>query len=358
MQSRILAVLLAGLVGSAAAFIHDTPSAQAATKYCDGPKVTWRTSLWGKRRAITEGLEHVAAATKDATCGNFDLQLVYGEQLSKSKENLDAIKVGAVQGAQVCSSYHPGKVRALGVLDLPFLPIANLDVAQGVYDKMFETPEFKTSLAAWNAQYFMATLLPQFEYMGRGAAPKKLDDWKGKRVRALGGMGKAMEAVGAVPTTMPASEVYTALQRGTIDAVAFSYTYAFASFKVEELASWYTTNMSLGSINCIFAVAIDAYAKLPAPYKAILEEAKGPAYAVLKDAYESQDKVNLPKWRANPKMTEVAYSESVLEQFRKIGGRPVWDEWIKQNEEAGVPGRKLLDLVLATAKEAQAKTRP
>ena len=25
-------------------------TAQAATKYCNGPKITWRVSLWGKRR--------------------------------------------------------------------------------------------------------------------------------------------------------------------------------------------------------------------------------------------------------------------------------------------------------------------
>jgi TRAP-type C4-dicarboxylate transport system substrate-binding protein len=349
---------MAGLIGSAAAFVHDMPAAQAATKYCDGPKITWRTSLWGKRRAITEGLEHVVAATKDATCGNFDIQLFYGEQLSKSKENLDAIKVGAVQGAQVCSSYHPGKLRALGVLDLPFLPIANLDVAQVVYDKMFETAEFKKSLADWSAVYFMATLLPQFEVMGRGTAPAKLAEWKGKRVRALGGMGKAMEAIGAVPTSMPASEVYTALQRGTIEAVGFSYTYAFVSFKIEEISSWYTTNMALGSINCVFALGTDAYDKLPPQYKTILNEVQGPAYQVLKDAYESQDKVNLPKWQANPKLKAVTFTEAELEQFRKAGGTPVWNEWIKQNEEAGIPGKKLLDLVLATAKEAQSKKRP
>ena len=85
-----------------------TSPAEAATKYCDGPKVTWKVSLWGKRRAVTEGTEYASKAIKDATCGNFDIKLYYGEQLSKSKENLDSIKVGAIEMAMVCSSYHPG----------------------------------------------------------------------------------------------------------------------------------------------------------------------------------------------------------------------------------------------------------
>ena len=97
--------------GAALAFNVGTAStADAAKKYCDGPKITWKYSLWGKRRAVTEGSEHLSQAVKDATCGNFNIRLYYGEQLSKAKENLDSLKVGAIEAAFVCSSYHPGKV--------------------------------------------------------------------------------------------------------------------------------------------------------------------------------------------------------------------------------------------------------
>ena len=34
-------------------------------------------------------------------------------------------------------------------------------------------------------------------------------------------MGRAAKAIGAIPTTMPASETYTALQRGTVDVIGF-----------------------------------------------------------------------------------------------------------------------------------------
>jgi len=351
MKNSVLAVALAAALGSSALIAADAPSAQAATKYCDGPKVTWRASFWGNRRAITEGMEYVAKATKEATCGNFNIQLFYGEQLSKSKENLDAIKVGAVQGAQMCSSYHPGKVRPLTVLDLPFLPLSNLDVMQAVYTDMFETPEFKKSLADWNAVYFMATMLPPFEIMGRGAAPLKLADWKGRRVRSLGGTGKAMTALGAVPTSMPASEVYSALQRGTIDSVAFAYTYAFAAFKIDDISSWYTTNMSLASLNCVFVVNKDAMEKLPSQYKEILAEVREPGYEALKAAYAAKDKINLAKWRKGGKLKAITYERGELEELRKVGGAPVWDEWVKQNEAEGIPARKLLNMVLKSAKE-------
>ena len=351
--SMVVAAISAALVGSGLLFTHQSSVGVAATKYCDGPKVTWRQALWGNRRAVTEGIESIVEKVKEATCGNFDIQLFYAEQLSKSREIPDAIKVGAVDGGQICASYYPAKMRALGVLDLPFLPVENLDVLKEVFEVMYAHEAFKKALAAWGAMYYTGTMLPQYEYMGRGNPPLKLEDWKGKRVRALGGMGAAMEALGAVPTTVPAPETYTALQRGTVDAIGFPFSYTFASYRLDEIAEWYTSNMAAGSVGCIFALRLDAYNSLPEQYRTILEEVKLPSYEVLKEAYTKQDKINLPKWEANPKLQKIVFQEEDLAEFRRVGGSPVWEAWVKENEAHGVPARELLDLVMKTAKEAQ-----
>lgn len=326
-----------------------TTPANAAEKYCDGPTVNWRYSLWGKRRAVTEGSEYVAKAVKDATCGKFNIKLYYGEQISKSKENLDGLKVGAFEAAFVCSSYHPGKVRAMGVLDLPFLPISDFTVMRKVYDRLWEEEALKKSLGKWNAMRYLQNLLPNYEYMGRGKAPKGLADFKGKRLRALGGMGAAAKAIGAVPTTMPASETYTALQRGTVDAIGFPFTYTFAAYKLDEIASWYTTNLSAGNVNCIMALNKDAHKKLPKEYKNVLENTKDGAYAAMIKAYAAKDKVNLAKWKKG-KMKAVKFSDADLAAFRKVGGKPVWDKWVAQAKGEVPNAQELLDLVLKTAK--------
>ena len=48
-------------------------------------------------------------------------------------------------------------------------------------------------------------------------------DFKGMRIRSLGQQGKAMAKLGAVPTSVPAPEVYTSLDRGLLDAAGFAY---------------------------------------------------------------------------------------------------------------------------------------
>jgi TRAP-type mannitol/chloroaromatic compound transport system substrate-binding protein len=67
-----LSVALAAMFVAGSATVS---TADAATKYCDGPKVEWKVSLWGKRRGVTEGIEYASKAIKDATCGNFNLKL-------------------------------------------------------------------------------------------------------------------------------------------------------------------------------------------------------------------------------------------------------------------------------------------
>ena len=331
-----------------------TTTAAAAEKVCDGPKVNWRLSLWGKRRAFTEGLEYISKTVKERTCGNFNIKLYYGDQLSKGKENLDGISVGAFEAALFCASYHPGKNRALNVLDLPFLPLDNLDIMLEVHNKIYNHPAAQKDIGKWNAVLFMSNVLPQYEYMGRGKPPASVADFKGKRLRALGGMGAAAKAIGAVPTTMPASETYTALQRGTVDAIGFPFTYTFAAYKLDEIAEWYTTNMSLGTVNCPIVFNKTAFGSLDGRYKKVLSDVKKGASEAQKAAYAAKDKINLAKWGKNAKLKAVKIPDAQMAEFRKVAGKPVWEKWVKDNE-GQVPARELLDLVLATAKKASMK---
>ncbi|MGI9522526.1 MAG: TRAP transporter substrate-binding protein DctP [Hyphomicrobiaceae bacterium] len=339
-----------GLLALAAATLSwqfgSIPNAMAQT--VEGPAINWKLSVWGKRRAFTEGIEHVVSELKKQTGGKFNLRIFYGEQLSKSKENLDGISLGAFEAAFFCAAYHPGKNAALNVLDLPFLPVGNFDAQRKVHDAVFAHPAAKEALAKWNAVLYMSNILPLFEYMGRGQPPKSVSDFKGKRLRALGGMGQAARLIGATPSTMPASETYTALQRGTVDAIGFPYSYTFAAFKLDEVADWVTTNMKLGTVVCPTVFNAAAYAKLPDQYKTLLDSLKDGAYAAIEASYAEKDKVNEKKWSEGGKIAMVTIPDEQMAEFRKIAGRPVWEKWVKDNQ-GKLPAQELLDLVLKTA---------
>lgn len=314
-----------------------------------GPKVSWNLSTWGKQRAFTVGIEYIATQLAEKTGGNFTLKIHYGEALSKARENLDGIKLGAFQAAQFCNFYHPGKNPAWMVLTMPFLPLGDLEVSMKVREALMKHPAFVADMNNWNAMPYFSALLPQYEFLGKGDAPATLAGWKGKRVRAGGGVGTAMEKLGASLASVPATEVYTAMERGTVDAASFPYTYAHASYQLPEVSTWFTSNMSPGTSECATVFNKDAYAKLPDQYKKLLMDLKPEAYKVQIKAYDDIDAKNLPMFRS--KLKEIVYTDAQLKEFRTIGGQPVWDEWIAANKDK-FDAKGLLDLVTTEADKA------
>jgi TRAP-type mannitol/chloroaromatic compound transport system substrate-binding protein len=297
----------------------------------DGPAVNWNFSTWGKQRAFTFGAESVAKQLAQRTGGKFQIKMHYGEALSKDRENLDGIKIGAFQMAHFCNFYHPGKNPAWMVLTMPFLDLGDWDVSLSARKAMLKHPAFIKDMDQWNAMPYMSGLLPQYEFLGKGKPPLTLEDWKGLRVRAGGGVGDAMRVLGAVLTTVSAAETFTSLERGTMDAVSLPYTYAQASYQLHTIAAWYTNNMSPGTSECAAVINKDAYAKLPDQYKKLLEEALPQAYKDQIKAYVDIDKVNLPLFKS--KMQEILYSDAELKRFREVAGKPVWDKWIADNKD-------------------------
>lgn len=312
-------------------------------------KVNWKFSSWGNPRAFTKGIEVLAETVAKQSGGDFTITIGMGEQFSKARENLDGIKLGALDAAHFCNFYHPGKNPAFMVFSLPFLPLGDWDVSLKVRTTLFKHPALVADMDNWNAVTYATTLLPQYEFLGKGKPPVTLADWKGKRVRAGGGLGDAMEVLGAIKTTTAATEVYTSMQRGTMDAASFPYTYAQVAYKIHEVSDWYTTNMSPGTSECPLVFNKSSWAKLPDQYRKMVTGALDAVNQAQIQAYVDIDKKNLPMLAE--KLKPVTYSKAQLEEFRRVAGKPVWDKWVSENKDK-FDAQGVLDLVFKTAKEA------
>lgn len=316
----------------------------------DGPSVFWKWSTWGKPRAFTAGVEKLAERVAAETDGKFKIQIFYGGQLAKSKENLDGLKNNAFEGAMFCNFYHPGKNPSFMVFSLPFLPLGDFAVSAHVRNNLFLHPALQADMAQWNAIPYVSTLLPQYEFLGTGKPPSKLSDWKGLRVRAGGGVGEAMEVLGATRQTVPASETYTLMQRGGVDAVSFPYTYAQAAYKINELAAWYTSNLSPGTSECPMVFNKTAFEALPEQYQDLLMGLKGEVTDALIAKYKEADDKNLPAFEAS--MHKIVYDDATLAEFKEVAGMPVWEKWIADNADK-FDAQAVFDKVWELAKEAQ-----
>lgn len=310
--------------------------------------IEWNVSVWGKRRAFTEHIEKMAELVSAKTNGEFTMNISYGG-LSKNKENLDGISIGAFEMAQFCAGYHRDKNPTITVLELPFIGVANLDEEVAVSHAVYNHPAVQKDLARWNAKLLMTSPMPQYNIVGTGDPRDKLADFDGMRVRATGGLGKAFESVGAVPTSVTATEAYNAMESGVVDTVAFAQHAHFA-FRTIDIADWWTSNLNPGTVNCPVVVNTDAYSDLSAEHKAALDGSVDEAIAHYLDNYAKV----LAKWDtvlAEKNVKKVELPEAELAAFRAAAADPIRAKWIADMEAQGIPGQELFDLVMKTLED-------
>lgn len=339
---------LVTLLCAAAALAILPLAGAAANPVVDGPAVKWKLSLWGKPRAFTAGIDKLAELVSERTGGKFTIDVVYGGQLAGPRENLDGLQVGVFEAGVVAAAFHPGKMPLTLGLDLPFLPVPDLETRQRVVEAYFAHPAIKGELDKLGVMRLYTILAPQFEFMGRGTPPKALGDWKGKRIRALAGLGEAMGKLGAVSVSISPPEVYTGLERGTVDAASFPFSYAHGAYSLHEISSWYTVNLNPGVNHAQLLVGKAAYQALPEQYRALIEEVKPAVYAHNIAAMRMADKKWLPLFK-KAGLTAITYTDKEKAAWRTTAAQPVWDAWMKERTEAGQPAQALLDLILKTA---------
>ena len=303
----------------------------------------WNVSLWGKRRAFTEHVEKLAELVSEKTGGEFTMNISYGG-LSKNRENLDGIEIGAFEMAQFCAGYHRDKNRVITVLELPFLGVSNLDEEMAVSAAVYAHPAATEEMAQWNAKLLMTSPMPQYNIVGTGEPRDALSEFEGMRVRATGGLGKAFEAVGAVPTSVTATEAYQAMESGVVDTVAFAQ-HAHLSFGTINQAEWWTANLNPGTVNCPVVVNIDAYEGLSDEHREALDSSVSESL----DHYLANYGELLQKWDSvleEKGVTKVELPATEIDAFREKAAVPIRDAWIADMEAQGLPGQELYDLVI------------
>ncbi|MCF6231590.1 MAG: C4-dicarboxylate TRAP transporter substrate-binding protein [Rhodobacteraceae bacterium] len=330
--------MMTGTTGVIAAALSVAFVAEAAA-------TEWNVSVWGKRRAFTEHVEKLAELVSEKTDGGFTLNISYGG-LSKNKENLDGISIGAFEMAQFCAGYHRDKNPTITVLELPFMGVNTLEEEVAVSHAVYGHPAVQADLARWNAKLLMTSPMPQYNIVGTGEPRDTLAKMDGMRVRATGGVGKAFAAVGAVPTSVTATEAYNAMESGVVDTVAFAQ-HAHLAFGTINRAEWWTSNLNPGTVNCPVVVNIDAYEALSDDEREALDSSVDGAI----DHYLANYGALLEKWDgilAEKGVAKVTFSDADLAEFRKVSADPIREQWIADMAAQGLPGQELYDLVMTT----------
>jgi TRAP-type transport system periplasmic protein len=329
---KILAVLLLALV--AAGTTAPAPViAQAKTVVWNFPHISAPTYY--------HTINYTAFTNKvrEKSGGRMDIRFHAASSLYPGPELLPAVLDGRAEIGPVLAAYLTDVLLEMGPLELPFMTHSMEEhkkagfALRAFYTEMLARKGLKLlAMSTWPSQQVFSTM-----------PIRTVADWKGKKIRVYGAdSANLARALGAAPVNIAFGEVYTALEKKTVDGAMTSATNAepMKFFEVAKfLDYWYLTGASQEWI-VANQKAWDALPKdlqqavLDGVKESNLEE-KEWADAI---AFDERVRKRLPELG----MTVVDPPKEELDKARKAA-RSVWDTWLTRT---GADGKRALDLAL------------
>lgn len=164
------------------------------------------------------------ARIKDATEGRVKMRGVYGGALLPSEGTLEGLIKQTADAGAVVASYWPGQLKiSVSLASTVDLDLGNKLDMKGIVaitEKLYEEfPQFSGEYQKLGLTPLVWLLTPSYALLSTKPI-EKLDDLKGKKIRAFGvNLPKLLHAAEAVPLMVATGELFTGLQTGVIDAL-------------------------------------------------------------------------------------------------------------------------------------------
>ncbi len=279
---------------------------------------------------LSKSVERFAKKVAEKSKGSLTVTTYPAGQLYTDKSMNDAIMSGGLDMGLNSTAMWTTVIPVLNVLDVPFL----LPTYESV-GKAIDGGLGKTLSAEMEKKGVYPLIWADYGYIQfcNNTRPIKTPaDFKGLQLRGYGQIpAETIKALGASPVTMGAAEVYTAIQRGTIDGQTSGQT-AMYSRKMYEVAKYLTvTNHAF----CEFVLAMNKakFDSLSPEQKKALEEAAKETRDEIRKETKDEDAVSLKKLKEKGmEIYEVPASEVKLWQDAT---KKVREDFIQANGEIG-----------------------
>lgn len=278
--------------------------------------------------------------------GKIRVEEHWGGTVHAAEAGYDATRSGLTDMTACFAFYDPEAFDLLHVMSLPgIVPSspAGTRITHEAYDEFFRREMERTGV-------LMGMVYTTTPYVLHSKdALDTLESLDGKRVRTGGGVHAAVwEALGAVPTTIPAPSIYTAFERGLLDAVAFPDANS-VQFRIYEIQKSHTY-INLSRINQEHCVRREWFEALPPDLKEVMSRwVQGVSQAISQQFYVLGDARARDKLRENG-INMVQLSDAEAQRWQ-AAARPVIEEWIRVNEAKGLPARELMEFINRRAAE-------
>jgi len=236
--------------------------------------IKWKMmSLWAAGSLPQKLNEEFAEHVKEMSGGRLLVEALPGGSIVAPTESLDAVGAGVLDAQQGGPGYWTGKDAAFALIGDLQGGWANPEQAREWIEKAGGLQLVRELYRRYNV-YFVCGAWYGVESLVSKRPLRTLADFKGLKLRAPVGLGQDIfRILGAAPVNLPGSEVYTALERGVIDASDWGTLSMNQDLGYHKLAKYPTYpgfhSMPMSDV----AVNLKRWNALPDDLKKIFEQA-------------------------------------------------------------------------------------
>lgn len=310
---------------SAAAFALSAAAPAFAADYA------WKfQSFWQATSTNQKVFENFAKNVEKMSGGRITIDALAVGSIVPPGEMLDAVKNNIIQGMNGGTGYFVNKDPAFGLLaDL------NAGYENPAQQEMWFWQgggiELARELYAKHGAYYLGPVMWGAESIPSKMPLTSIADFKGIKMRSPQGMGAAIwSKVGVGVSTLPGTEVYTALERGKIEATDWGTLGMNDELGYNKIAPYaiYPGIHSMPSGD--LSISLKVWEKLPDDIKAILEIATRDLNRESLSANAALDFAMAAK--RDPK-TLVSWGTEQRLELREVA-QTVWKEWAEKSPMA------------------------
>ena len=289
-----------------------------------------RQTFWQPGTVNQQAFERFAADVAERSEGRIEIEALPVNAVVPPGEMLDAVAANIIQGMNGGTGYFVGKDAAFALLadfnagyENPqqltawFYEGGGIDVAREVY--------------AQHGLYYLGPVLWGAESIPSKEPLRSIADFEGIKMRAPEGMGAAIwRKVGVGVSTLPGTEVYTALERGKIEATDWGTLGMNDELGYDKIAPYaiYPGIHSMPAADV--SINLDLWNGLPDDLKQILQDA---TIAFNEDSIAANAELDKSFADARDPETLINWGSEERRELREVA-QEVWAEWGEKSELA------------------------
>jgi TRAP-type C4-dicarboxylate transport system substrate-binding protein len=293
----------------------------------------------------------------ELTGGRVRFDYYPSEQLGAAEDFVNLARSEVVDVAMVSPGYVAAQLPLSGVADLPGMSATSCRGSLAVESLLAEGGVLHDAeFAPDGLRPLLVGVIPGYEVMtGGGRVVTDPADVAGLQLRSSGGaIDRTVELLGAAPVAMPVTEMYEAISRGTVDGTVIGPMSALP-YRLDEAATHSTEGAQLGSFTITYSIGARVWHGLPPDLRSALTQAGRDTTRHLCRAIDDRNVASREELAAGGMAFHTLTPEEQRQWQQAV--EPVREHWVHDMERLGLPGRAVLDAMLAALRERPEEQR-